>query len=82
MDNLEEKLENLEKLVADNAESSKEENSDIKNDNDTEKNEQALTINDMSYLQVTEMAKKSNLIATSKDKTFIEYKLSRNKCKC
>ena len=85
MDSLEEKLENLEKLVTDNAETKDEksygENIDTKEDNVNPQNndENPVTISDMSYMQVTEMAKKSNLIATAKDKTFIEELSDKNK---
>ncbi len=85
MDSLEEKLENLEKLVTDNTETKDEklcdEDIDTKEDNVNPQNndENPVTISDMSYLQVTEMAKKSNLIATAKDKTFIEELSDKNK---
>lgn len=89
MDSIDEKLEQLENLAKNKALESQEHTTEevIEEEqvsqnkgNFEHKNEQkALTIQEMSYLEVTESAKKANLLATSEDKNFVAELSEKNK---
>lgn len=86
---LDDKLAELEKMAQNQAVESEEvkteeileesqETQHSQNDEVTEPNK-AVTIKDMSFEQVTEMAKKSNLVSTANDKNFVAELSDKNK---
>ena len=86
---LDDKLAELENMVENKAV----ENEEVKNEEILEESEEtqhsqnneatqpnnAVTIKDMSFEQVTEMAKKSNLVSTANDKNFVAELSDKNK---
>ena len=89
MDSIDERLNELENFAKNKAlESEEQPNEEIveeqqssqeKGNYEPENNAKALTVQEMSFTQVTEMAKKSNLLATSEDKNFVAELSEKNK---
>ena len=74
---MDKEVEELQKQLAEKQEQENSEKSTNPNEEDTPN--QALTIKEMTYNEVTEMAKKTNLLATSEDKDFVGELSEKNK---
>lgn len=77
---MDKEVEELQKQLAEKKEQEeKATQSEIPNEESKETPKQELSLTDMSYNEITEMAKKSNLMATSNDKDFVGELSDKNK---
>ena len=77
---MDKEVEELQQLLAEKKEQEEKANRTSPIEEETQETpKQELTVNGMTYDEVTEMAKKTNLLATSKDKDFVGELSDKNK---
>ena len=76
---MDKEVEELQKELAEKKMQEEQSQKESENFDTEEQPKQEVTIADMSYNEVTEMAKKANLVATSKDKDFVGELSDKNK---
>lgn len=76
---MDKEVEELQKQLAEKKEQEKSQTNDNPIEEETDTPKQELTVGEMTYNEVTEMAKKTNLLATSNDKDFVGELSNKNK---
>lgn len=76
---MDKEVEELQKQIAEKKEQEQSTQHESPNEEEKETPQQELTLSQMSYNEVTEMAKKANLMATSNDKDFVGELSEKNK---